>query len=353
MEKIIRKWTAAWVAIAFTWMAMGIISPSQLKAGTIKTEGTVSTVETAKNENSGTNSFEKEGITPEIAKKKKFPWPLIVAGAFVVGIVVYFTLIKKTKHILIVEAGTGVTGTPAAGRYVYKKGEKIEYNFICTNEYKNLRVFLDEKMAAASGTIIMDKAHSIRAEATRFVDYYLTINTDDGITGFPPRGTRLYREGTTVAYHYAFSDLSLIAKLDGNPVLVLGSLVMDKDHILEVTFGPQDIQGKWHFQLKEKRAQIKHELNILFSGEKASGVFKILKDANNSYWSDWWGKTGTYEVSVNGVTMVIDRIWEEEYSFVGNFISKKSISGNYRHIIFGDLYDRLADEGAWTATRIE
>jgi hypothetical protein len=129
---------------------------------------------------------------------------------------------------------------------------------------------------------------------------------------------------------------------------------MDKDHILEVTFGPPlYIKGKWHFQLKESRAQIKHELDVSFSGEKASGDFKILEDTNNSYWSDWWGKTGTYEVSANGVTMVIDRIWYEEYSFIGNFKSQKSISGNYRHIIFGDPYDHLADEGAWTATRIE
>lgn len=33
MEKIIRKWTAGWVAIAFTWMAIEFVYPSQLKAG--------------------------------------------------------------------------------------------------------------------------------------------------------------------------------------------------------------------------------------------------------------------------------------------------------------------------------
>jgi len=34
MKKKIRKWTAGWAAFAFTWMAIGVISPGRLKAGT-------------------------------------------------------------------------------------------------------------------------------------------------------------------------------------------------------------------------------------------------------------------------------------------------------------------------------
>ena len=105
MKKPMRKWTAAWVAIAFTWMAIGVISPGQLKAGTAKTENTASTVETARSENSENNSFEKEGITPEIAKKKKFPWLWVAAGVVVAGVIVYFTLIKKPKYDL--DRGSG------------------------------------------------------------------------------------------------------------------------------------------------------------------------------------------------------------------------------------------------------
>ena len=143
-------------------MAMGIISPGLLKAGTARGEGAASAIEAAKSDSSETNSFEKEGTSPEIAKKKKSPWPYIIAGALVVGIVVYFTLIKQKKHILIVEMGTGATGFPGAGKHIYKKGEKVDYNFICAAGYKNLIVFLDEKIVAASGTVVMDRAHNLR-----------------------------------------------------------------------------------------------------------------------------------------------------------------------------------------------
>ena len=36
MEKIIQKWTAGGMAIAFTWLAIGAVSPGRLKAGTTR-----------------------------------------------------------------------------------------------------------------------------------------------------------------------------------------------------------------------------------------------------------------------------------------------------------------------------
>jgi hypothetical protein len=237
MKKRICKWTAGWVAIAFTWMAIGLVSPGQLKAGTVKTERTESTVEAARGDNSETNSFEKEGTTPEIAKKKKFPWIWVAAVVVVAGVIVYFTLIKKPKYELTVEAGAGVAGIPAAGKYTYKKGQKITYNFTCADGFKNLTVLLDGVNAASSGTIVMDKAHGLKATAAQMADYSLLVKTNDGVTGSPAAGTFHYREGTAIPYNYAvgegYKDLTVL--LDGKSTAASGTIIMDQSHGLEAT----------------------------------------------------------------------------------------------------------------------
>jgi hypothetical protein len=234
MEKIIKKWTAAWAAIAFTWMAMGIISPGQLKARTAKAENAVSTVEAVKSENIENNSFEKEGTIPEIAKKKKFPWLWVAAGVVAAGVIVYFTLIKKPKYDLLVETGTGVTGTPAAGKYTYKKGQKIAYSFAYPDGYKNLTVLLDGNPVAISGTIVMDRIHTLKAAATQLSEYTLTVNIENGVNGTPVTGTYRYREGTVVTYQYSIASKSLAVTLDDVSLPRSGSLVIDRDHVLKV-----------------------------------------------------------------------------------------------------------------------
>lgn len=413
MKKIIRKWTASWAAIAFTWMLIGIISPDQLNAGTAKAEIAASTVEAAKSENTENNSFEKEATTPEIAKKKKSPWPYIIAGALVVGIVVYFTLIKKPKYDLTVEVGAGVTGTPIAGKHTYKKGKQIAYSFASADGYKNLTVLLDGENAATSGTIVMDKAHTLGATVTKMAEYTLTVNTDSGITGSPAAGTYQYREGSTVSYQYSAIDRALSVSLDdisvplsgsfvmdmnhvlkaqkaftltikiengitGTPTAgtdqiqkgtivfykytaggsllsvklddksmpSFGSFMMDKDHILKVSF--VDIRGEWRFILKDDSdTQAKPQLLLSFSGTKTNG--DVRGDPNNSYWSDFGGRCGDYQVSSNLVSLFIDGY--TYYVLNGEFESSNSISGSYTR--WEADPDYIIGRGIWTATRIE
>lgn len=234
MKKTTRKWLAGWVAIAFSWMALGIIFPDQLRARAANAENTASTAEAAKSENFENNSFEKEGTTPEITKKKKFPWLWVAAGVVVAGVIVYFTLIKKPKYELTVEVGAGVTGSPTAGKYTYKKGNKINYNFACIDGYKNLTVLLDGNPVAISGGIVMDRAHTLKAAATQLPEYTLTVNVENGVTGTPVTGTYRYREGTVVPYQYSIAGKSLAVILDDVSLPRSGSLVMDRDHVLKV-----------------------------------------------------------------------------------------------------------------------
>ncbi len=97
MKKAIRKKTAGWLAISFAWMAFGLVSSGSLEAGIDKAESVAATMEATKNGNPENGSFEKEGNTPEVVKKKKFPWLWMAAGAVAAGVIIYFTLIKKQK----------------------------------------------------------------------------------------------------------------------------------------------------------------------------------------------------------------------------------------------------------------
>jgi hypothetical protein len=346
------KWTAGWVVIAFIWMMFGINSPAQLKAGTAKGERAAAAMKSAKSGNPENNAFEKEGGKQEIVKKKKFPWFLVAAGAVLVGIVVYFTLIKPTKHILVVEIGPGASGIPAAGKYTYKKGEKIAYNFTCAGGYKNLTVFVDDKVATVSGTIVMDRAHRIRVETIQLAEFPLFVHADNGIIGSPVNGSYQYREGTTVPYHYSAADLNLVVKLDDVVMPVSGSFVMDKNHILQVSFGPPpDIRGTWSFQMKgSDETQAEPQFAALFSGMQASGTFRILKDPINPYWSYWLKSIGKYQISSNSVSIDIYDGGTQIYNFGGMFASSDTISGN---VTFSAGDPPRSTFGTWTAIRIK
>jgi hypothetical protein len=365
-RKVFRRWTAGCAAIAFTWMAIGVVSAAQLNTGATKSETTAPAFETAKSDNSENNSFEKEGGKQEIVKKNKFPWFLVACGAVVVGIVVYFVLIKKTNHILVVDIGPGASGTPAAGKYTYKKGEKIAYNFVCADAYKNLTVFIDNIAVAPSGTIVMDRAHGVRVESTELSEYTLYTELSNGISGSPAGGSFRYREGTVVPYQYAAADLALVIKLDNVVVPAAGSFVMDKNHVLKITFGSSpDIRGTWRFTLKDdKETQAKPEVVFSFNGTTASGTFIVLNDLNISEWTSWWGDQGQYAISSNLIELKFtdDSLrnggcygynCDVFYSFIGNFKSSRTMTGTYHYENGGDPWPTIWGNGTWTATRIE
>jgi hypothetical protein len=359
--KIVRKWTAGYAVVAFTWMAVGVVASAQLKAGTAKAENTAATVEATKSGNPESSSFEKESGKQEIVKKNKFPWFLVACGAVVVGIVVYFVLIKKTNHILVVDIGPGASGNPAAGKYTYKKGEKIAYDFTCADGYKNLTVFVDDKIAAAAGTIVMDRAHGVRVETTQLAEYSLAVNVESGINGIPNSGTYKYREGTTVPYQYSFENRTLTVKLDDISVSQSGSLLMNKDHVLQaqIIYPLFDIRGKWHIELKDDgQTQARPIVDFLFSGTDLSGKFEVLKDPSIPYWSGWWGDHGKYEITKN---QIILEFYDDFfgfpydwfiYNFIGKFTSNTTITGIYHYETEPDASPRGGD-GTWTATRIE
>lgn len=223
------------------WMVMGLFlylaqvsavpTPGTAAAAAVKKTSGTETIE----ENDGIGAIEKSTATANKGKKKKFPWLLVAAGVVAVGAVLYFTVLKKQqKYSLDVSIGEGVEGNPTNGTTKYDKGASVSYSFSAKSGYENLSVTLDGQAAASSGNIIMDKDHTLNASATQVivnpaVQYTLTVDLGEGVTGTPASGTYTYAEGTSVNYSYApksnFMEMDLT--LDSTAISSSGSFAMN------------------------------------------------------------------------------------------------------------------------------
>jgi hypothetical protein len=176
---------------------------------------------------------EQEQETPAKIARKRFPWLWVAAGVVVVGVVLYFTVFKKPEYKLTVTLGAGVSGTPVAGTFVYKKGKKIHYLYNLGYGYRAMKVTLDKKEVAASGDFTMDGDHTLSVTAEEQF-YDLAVTTSAGVTGTPTSGSYSHKVGTSIAYCYSeasgYTDLKV--QVDGVDVPAQGTLLMDRAHTL-------------------------------------------------------------------------------------------------------------------------
>lgn len=89
------------------------------------------------------------------------------------------------QFTLTVTLTDGVTGTPAKGTYTYALGAVVHYNYSLSDGFANLTATLDgTAIAAASGTITMNKASVLAVKADRIYDvrgsWELRESYDDG-----------------------------------------------------------------------------------------------------------------------------------------------------------------------------
>lgn len=131
------------------------------------------------------NVIEDEGYPGK--KKKKFPWLLVVGGIVVVGVVLYFLVLKKPKYDLTVTVGEGVTGNPATGTTTHKKNDTVNYSYTLQPGYAELVVKIDGVDAAPTGTITMDANKSLVVSATEVAT--LIVNSN-------PTGAKIILDGT-------------------------------------------------------------------------------------------------------------------------------------------------------------
>lgn len=118
----------------------------------------------------------KRGMIESVGIKteKKFPWLLVVGGVVALVTIAILFISKKEKRTLTVARGEGVVGSPDSGTFTYKKGAIANYSYSAQAGYKYLEVRLDDSVVPDSGTITMDRAHTLTATATANVVNFVT-----------------------------------------------------------------------------------------------------------------------------------------------------------------------------------
>jgi hypothetical protein len=134
----------------------------------------------------GTGYIEQEEGAPAKLAKKRFPWPIVLAGVVAAAAVVYFVVVLNKKYTLTVSVGEGITGTPTAGSTTYKKNKTVEYSYSLQSGYRDLAVMLDGTPVAASGSLKMDKDHALAASSTKMAA--VAVNST-------PSGAAIYDNG--------------------------------------------------------------------------------------------------------------------------------------------------------------
>jgi hypothetical protein len=201
----------------------------------------------SKNEKAYSQPTVIEHVTsaPQVKKKKKIPWLLAITATLVVGAVAYYFVVLTKKYTLTTTVGTGVNGTPATGSVKYKKGSVVNYNYSAASGYTSLAVMLDGTPVAASGTVTMDKDHTLSATGVQLhtltvITYWLAGS------GYPSAGTYYFAKGSVVDYWYSSISHEVQVILDGVKICdhgtvsntydvpCSGSFVMNDNHTLEV-----------------------------------------------------------------------------------------------------------------------
>lgn len=305
----------------------------------------------------GPGVLEQERAQP-LAKiaKKRFPWLWVAAGAVVVGVVLYFTVIKKPEYKLNVAMGPGVSGYPIAGTFVYKKGKKVRYVYSLGYGYRDLKVTLDGKEMAASGEFTMDRDR-VLSVASEEQFYGLTVTTTKGVTGTPIDGTHSFREGTKVAYNYVLSDgryFSIQVWLDGVQVAAQGTVLMDRAHTLEAA-------AIWNEHYDERGTWLVVETKVY--GEVKNFTLTFRRDLNSNYDTgrvyssdpeyNYYGYFVYTRTDSASAVKLKWAIWMSDWNriyYEGTFTSPNSLSGNRLHYGYGSEIPDL--ESTWTATKI-
>lgn len=342
------------VLAAFAWTALAMPPPARPAGAVAGKNVPAGATASAAGEGTETGVVEKEEALAQTGKKKRSPWPFIVAGAVVIGVVVYFAFIRKPRYALTVETGAGVTGAPAAGRSVHKKGERITYGFLPADGYKELAVTLDNSVVPTAGTVVMDRDHVLRATAASMAEHTLVVRARTGVSGSPASGAFTFREDTIVSYGYFSTAGAVSVRLDGVAAGRSGTFTMAKDHLLEAFLMPlPDLRGSWRFLLKRNGANsAQPPLFIMFSGGKKSGTAQLIDDPRNDYWRYWWKNDGrgVYEIANGQLQFYFDDDGPGWRDFESDPLERDGLSGNYS-LSLGDGYP--SEEGTWTATRVK
>ncbi len=171
-------------------------------------------------------------------------------------------------YTLTVSLAEGVTGNPTSGTNSYSKGQSVSYNYSLISGYKNLIVTLDGQQVSASGTIIMDRNHTLNVSAEVAVTFTL-----EDLTGTWTGTTK--KSNVNITWSEWKVDSSGHMKCKGSGASASADLSIDNitgivkgSGVFSLISGGQLIVawGSWNLQMSEDKKKLDGTVNVSYSG---------------------------------------------------------------------------------------
>lgn len=262
--------------------------------------------------------------------------------AILIGLLIN-TNCKKSQDaiefLLTVSLYDGVTGTPAAGSYVYTEAQEVEYSYSLLDGYTALTVLLDGEEVESSGTVTMNGDHYLVVTAGQGTgDYRLSVAIATGAAGTPEAGTYYYDAGEQIDFSYSLEDgyTNLRVSFDGVDIGSTGTITISQDHTLYVyTEKEYYIQGSWTLA-EEYEDGSSFTVTAMFTGDTESGT---VVDSD--------GGTGTYTVSGGSVYFIIEYP-DVIYEYTGDFFNEENMGGDSKRFY---VNENTFNNGNWAAIK--
>lgn len=267
---------------------------------------------------------------------------VITAAALLLGLA-YFASCKKAEveaGSISVQLSAGVSGSPAAGKYELNVGDTLAYNYTLEPGYSKLTVLLDDEAVPARGVITVSGTHFLKAYSDDNLEYKLTVQVNEGVTGTPAAGTYYYRKDTKVPYSYALAGgyQALTVKLNGSDVAASGTVTVSQDTVLYASAQVKhDVRGSWNLSESYSDGSV-FQVVVTFSGTLFAGTV-----------TDSEGGAGTYDY--NDATLDFTLVFPDvtyKYSD-GEFTDADNMGGDCKRY----QSETSAVSGTWKATRIK
>lgn len=172
-----------------------------------------------------------------------------------------------TTYTLTVSVGVGVTGNPTSGSTSYSEGTSVSYSYSLNSGYTNLAVTLDDQQVSTSGTITMNRNHTLNASAEEAVTF-----TQTDLTGT--------WSGTMDSLNITFAvDASGSIDWISGDCALIGDMTIDSsgevtgDGIYTENFANWG-QASWTLQMSNDKATMSGTLGAMVWGTKSVNLTK-------------------------------------------------------------------------------
>jgi len=173
-----------------------------------------------------------------------------------------------TTYTLTVSVGEGVTGSPTSGTNSYSEGQSVSYSYSLISGYMNLVVTLDDQQVEASGTITMDRNHTLNASAEEVPTFTLTdlAGTWTGTTTKSNVNITWSEWNVDSSGHMDCKGTGATASADLSINEITG--IVTGSGVIALIAGNRLIiaMGSWNLQMSGDKMKLDGTLNVSYSG---------------------------------------------------------------------------------------